>query len=289
MYVQEECYACLKGLARRTAELAANNPAQKDQILKESLAYLDRNYSSRQIPTRIAGEIQRLIRTAASKPDPFSLVKQREMNLAGDLARDAEANLGDDLYSRVAFAARGNSIDFFVEVEELRKEQQKPVNFFRNDLDVLQSFLENLRISRERKKILYFADNAGECYFDLPLINKLEEYAEVTYVVKESPVQNDLTLQDLEQSGIREKFKRVISTGSDTPGLDLDLVSGKFCLALASADLLIAKGMGYYETMPQLFSVVPVFLILKAKCGPIARSLGAPINSYIACMSGNMV
>lgn len=289
MHAQDECYACLKGLARRTAELAVDNPAQKDQVLNEGLAYLDRNFSSKQIPTRIAGEIQRLIRAAALNPDPFYLIKQREMNLAGELARDAEVTLGNDLYSRVAFAARGNSIDFFVEVEDLRKVQQKPVNFFRNDLDVLQSFLGNLKNSQGRKKILYFADNAGECHFDLPLIDKLEEYAEVIYVVKESPIQNDLTLQDLEQSGIREKFKRVISTGSDTPGLDLSLVSGEFCLALAGADLLIAKGMGYYETMPQLFSAVPVFFILKAKCGPIARSLGVPINSYVACMSRNIV
>jgi len=289
MHAQEECYACLRGLAKRTAELAAGNPAQSDRFLEEGLAYLDRNYSSTQIPTRIAGEMQRLIRAAASNPDPFFVVKQREMKMAGELAREAQVTLGDDLYSRIAFAARGNSIDFFVEVKELRKEQQKPVTFIRNDLDVLQSFLENLKNARECKKILYFADNAGECYFDLPLVNKLEEFAEVTYVVKESPVQNDLTLKDLERSGIREKFKRVISTGSDTPGLDLDLVSGEFCAALAGAGLLLAKGMGYYETLPQLCSVVPVFLLLKAKCLPIARSLDVPLNSYVACMLGNMV
>ncbi len=289
MRAQKECFACLEGLAKRTAELAAADQIQKEDALRRGLAYLQENFSTRQIPTRIAGEMQRAIRVAAQNADPFAAVKEKEMKAARELARAVRAALGNDLPSLVAFAAKGNSIDFFLDLDRLQKEIQKPVTFARNNIDDLYALLEGFKNSRERKTILYLADNAGECYFDLPLVRKLEDFAGVTYVVKENPVQNDLTLQDLERSGIRAQFPRVMTTGSDTPGLDLSLVSKEFLEALRSADLLFAKGMGYYETLPELRLPAPVFFLLKAKCPPIARSLNVPLNSYVAYLLKSVV
>ncbi|MEW6276859.1 MAG: ARMT1-like domain-containing protein [Bacillota bacterium] len=282
MRAQKECYPCLEGLARRTASLATPDRVKREEAFHKGLTYLTQNLSCDQIPTRIAGEMQRVIRAATENRDPFMTVKEKEMQIARELAEEIRPALGDDLPSLITFAAKGNSIDFFLDLARTREEIQKPVSFAINDIEDLRTLLEGFKKSREHKAILYFADNAGECYFDLPLVKKLADFAEVIYVVKENPVQNDLTLEDLERSGIREKFKRVITTGSDTPGLDLSLVSKEFFETLVCADLLLAKGMGYYETLPELGVPAPAFFLLKAKCAPIARSLNVPLNSYVA-------
>ena len=284
MRAQKECFPCLEGLARRTAGLAVPAGAAREDVFQKGLTYLTQHFSAEQIPTRLAGEMQRIMRAAAENKDPFRTAKEKEMQIARRLAEEIRPSLGNDLQALIAFAAKGNSIDFFLDSGQMREEITKPAPFARNGTDALRGLLEDLQKFPERKKILYFADNAGECYFDLPLVQKLEDFADVTYVVKENPVQNDLTLRDLERSGIKDRFKRVMTTGSDTPGLDLTLVSKEFFETLVCADLLLAKGMGYYETLPELGVPAPVFFLLKAKCPPIARSLNVPLNSYVACL-----
>ncbi len=284
MRAKAECVGCLEDLARRTAELAAADPVKKEEILNQGLAYLNQNFSCEQIPTRLAGEMQKIIRTAGKNKDPFATVKTKEMKIARELAEKTGFALESSLDALISFAARGNSIDFFLALENLREEMDKPVTLARDDTPGLYSLLKSFKQAGKRKTILYFADNAGECYFDLPLITALEEFADVIYIVKENPVQNDLTLKDLESSGIRDKFKNVITTGTDSPGLDLSLAPEGFYDVLAKADLLFAKGMGYYETLPELSLSGPVFLLLKAKCSPIAESLNVPLNSYVALM-----
>lgn len=285
MRAKAECIGCLEDLARRTAGLAAPDTVKREEILNQGLAYLNRNFSCEQIPTRLAGEMQRIIRTAGKNKDPFATVKEKEMKIARELAEKAGSAPKSSLDALISFAAKGNSIDFFLSLENLREEMDKPVILARDDTPVLYLLLESFKQAGKRKTILYFADNAGECYFDLPLITALEEFANVIYVVKENPVQNDLTLKDLESSGIRDKFKNVITTGTDSPGLDLSLAPERFYGVLTKADLLFAKGMGYYETLPELPLPGPVFLLLKAKCPTIAESLNVPLNSYVALMS----
>lgn len=224
--------------------------------------------------------MQRVIRSATGNKDPFANVKKEEIAIAAALV--AGIKLENDLPSLLALAVLGNSIDFFVDLETVKKELQSPVCFARNNIKALEELLISFKKIKKSQQILYLADNAGECFFDLPLFQKLEEYAEVVYVVKENPAQNDLTLKDLQALEIGAKFKKVITTGTDTPGLDLSLVSKSFYQTLINADLLLAKGMGYYETLPELSLPPNIFYLFKAKCPPIADSLSVPLNSYIA-------
>jgi hypothetical protein len=52
----------------------------------------------------------------------------------------------------------------------------------------------------------------------------------------------------------------------------------------AAADLILAKGMGYYESLSELPTEGRVFYCLKAKCQPVADSLGVLLNSYVALL-----
>ena len=287
MRAAKECLACLEDLTRRVTSLAVSDPQKREQIMSESMSFLNKKFSLDLVPAYLAGEIQRIVRTTGKNEDPFSDVKGKEMSIARGIAGDLGKKLKNNLGSLIAFSALGNSLDFFMDPDTLQDELSKPVKLAINDVDRLKDTLVYYGKHQGRKKILFFADNTGECFFDLPLFTYLEEYADVIYVVKESPVQNDLTLQDLAQSGIREKFYRVVTTGTDSPGLDLDNASPEFFKLIGQADLLFAKGMGYYETLPELRLLKPMFFLLKTKCHPIANSLKVPLNSYVGLLIEN--
>ena len=95
-------------------------------------------------------------------------------------------------------------------------------------------------------------------------------------------MQDDITLADLEKFGAIGDFPRIISTGTDTPGVIMDMASDEFRAEFAAADLVLAKGMGYWETLTELPAQGKVFHLLKAKCRPVAGSLGVALNSYVA-------
>jgi uncharacterized protein with ATP-grasp and redox domains len=97
-------------------------------------------------------------------------------------------------------------------------------------------------------------------------------------------VQNDITLDDIKQAGVEDEVGEMMTTGTATPGIDFTMASEQFKREFATADLVFAKGMGYYETLSELSAEGKTFYCLKAKCRPVAYSLGVPLNSYVAML-----
>jgi uncharacterized protein with ATP-grasp and redox domains len=77
---------------------------------------------------------------------------------------------------------------------------------------------------------------------------------------------------------------KVMTTGVDEVGLHLPSCSDEFKAQFESADLIIAKGMGHYETMSELPIYGKFVYCLMAKCQPIANSLHVPLNSYVVML-----
>jgi len=276
MKATKECYYCLMGLLHQAAELATEEPELRAKVIEEGLVLLDREFSTDKTSIATATPLHRLVRALTGNPDPYHRIKEAELGMAAEVQRSLEHNPEGDLRSCLVFAVRGNSIDFFKDLKEIVGEMGEPVEFAVDDIAKLEGELEGA------KSILYLADNAGEVPFDLPLVNRLGGYAPVTYVVKESPVQDDITLADVERFGMIKELPRVITTGTDTPGVDMDMASAEFKAEFEAADLVLAKGMGYWETLTELPAQGRVFHLLKAKCQPVANSLHVALNSYVA-------
>ena len=281
MHCYPECYTCLENLARRCVSLAGLDSPKQGEVLAAALDYLEKNFSLDQISTVTAAGMQRVIRSKTGNSDPFAAVKEEELALARRSLERFPLSGSASLRELVQLAAKGNGFDYFQELSMLEKQFQEPVKFDRDDLDAFEELLQGYR-RESGKKIVYLADNAGESLFDLPLANSLKRWAQVHYAVKGAPVQNDLSMIDLERSGLLDRFPGVVSTGTDSPGLDLEGASPAFKKLLGEADLIVAKGMGHYETLPELSLLQPVFLIFQVKCNPIAQDSGLPRNSYAA-------
>ena len=278
MKATKECYPCLANLVRQAAELATEDYALRVKAIDQGLRLLGREFSIDKTSIAVATLLHRVVREVTGNADPYSRMKEAEVDMAKSLRRGWQTDHEGSLKNRIVLAVRGNNIDFFKDMKQIREGLRMPVEFAIDDTPQLERRLENA------KAILYLADNAGEVFFDLPLVERLEDFAPVTYVVKDSPVQNDMTLDDLERFGLAEELSRVITTGTDTPGVDMAMASEEFKEEFEAADLVLAKGMGYWETLSELPPRGKVFYLLKAKCEPVADSLGVALNSYVALL-----
>jgi len=245
---------------------------------------LDNEFSYNQLSLVIATKIHKIVREVTHNPDPYRSMKEREMTLSRELypelsLRAKRSNLHEDeLRGRLQLAAAANALDFFKDPGSLRDDIAEPVSFVIDDSEQLEAKL------RDASRVLYLADNAGELYFDLPLVKWMKQFAQVIYVVKPSPVQNDLALEDVKRSGLEAELGEVISTGVASPGIVFPLASAQFRRQFESADFVFAKGMGHYEALSEFPPEGRFFYCLKAKCRPVADSLGVPVDSYVAML-----
>jgi uncharacterized protein with ATP-grasp and redox domains len=278
MKLTPDCYECLRRLLCQAAGLATDDASLKQRAMEEAKKILDNEFSYSQLSIVIATKIHKIVREVIKNPDPYRAMKEREMTVARELYPELSYRHKDDLRGCLKLAAAANAIDFFREPGSIKDNIRGPVRFAIDDSEQFEAKL------KDAGKVLYLADNAGELYFDLPLVKWMKQFAQVIYVVKPSPVQNDLTLEDVRKSGLEGEFGKVISTGIASPGVVFSLASAQFKQEFELADLIFTKGMGHYEALSELTPEGKCFYCLMAKCTPVADSLGVPVNSYVAML-----
>jgi damage-control phosphatase, subfamily I len=276
MKLTPDCYQCLDNLIVQAASLATGDDDIKAKAVLQGRKVLDDNFNIEEVSIVVATKIHDVIKEVTRNPDPYSSMKQQEMKLAQELFTEVASKFGYTFSGLLKLAALGNNLDFFRAFEIIRKDMREEVIFAIDDSEYFETRI------KKAHKILYLADNAGEVYFDLPLIKWMKQFTDVIYVVKKSAVQNDITLDDLKLTGLENEFGLIINTGTATPGIILSEASDQFKKEFNSADLIIAKGMGYYESLSEFSSTEKIFYCLKAKCQPVADSLEIPINAFVA-------
>jgi hypothetical protein len=88
-------------------------------------------------------------------------------------------------------------------------------------------------------------------------------------------------MEDARVAGL-DKVCKVIESGTDRVGVNLEESSEEFLKELKSADLIIAKGQGHFETMEDL--ELPIVFLLKAKCKTVADVLGVKPKSSVVML-----
>ena len=278
MKVSLECYDCLGRLICQAARLATSDEPLRQKAVEKARDVLNQEFSGEQISIAIATKLHKVIREITGNPDPYRIVKEDELRVAGELFSRVKVQYKNTINDYIKLAAVANAIDFFRSLDAVAEDMQRPVKF---TIDDSQQFEAKLK---KASKVLYLADNVGEIYFDLPLVKRMRQLVDVKYVVKPLPVQNDATVEDVKEAGLEGEFGVVITTGVASPGVILDWASEQFREEFEAADLVFAKGMGHYESLSELPGQGKVFYCLMAKCRPVANSLGVPLNSYVAML-----
>ena len=270
-----DCYPCFMRQALEAARMAGADEQQQKAVLDRVVDSLKQTGLS-STPPEIGYRIHRIVRQQVGHSDPYRVAKERSTLQALALYPRLKAlvtEADDPLEVAIRLSIAGNIIDLGLPQTYDLWETVERVLAQAFALDHGPAFRRALSSAGH---ILYLADNAGETVFDRLLVETLD--VPVIYAVKGGPVLNDATLEDARAAGL-DQVAQLVSTGSDAPGTLLRFCSPEFRRLYDSAELIIAKGQGNYETLSE--EGQRVFLLLQTKCPVIARDLGVPTGSIV--------
>jgi len=262
-----DCIPCMMEQTLRAGRIATNDEKKIKQLL-DKVGAMIKDIPMENTPPEMGNIIHQEVREITGVNDPYKKIK--ESNISEVMAlypelKDIVNNSDNRLLTAIKLAIAGNIIDMGMNKSFNISEHFRQIlnqDFAINDFD------EFVKQYEKANSILYIGDNAGESVFDKILIEELNK--PVTYVVRDIPVLNDVTVEDAINSGIDE-VAEIISSGTTAPGTILSLCNEIFIERFNNADMIISKGQGNYEGLSDVGR--SVFFLLKAKCAIIANDL----------------
>lgn len=281
MRAEPECLVCMMEQTLRVARMSTDNADVHWRCLR-AVGGLLAGMNPDKSPAELSLALYQTVSQISGVSDPYARARreQNETALAlEDALRTMVREAADPLDMALRLAAAGNVIDLGVlrtEHIDIRDAVDRALarGFAVDDTPAFRKALSGAR------KVLYLLDNAGEIVFDKILIGLLNRYCPVTSVVKAGPIINDACLEDARITGL-DQICPVIDCGGAYVGCPLDLIPPAFRERLDGAGLVLAKGQGHYETLDGYWGPSAVFVMLKAKCGVVARHAGVRVGDLI--------
>ena len=276
-----DCLPCLLNQALRAARAATDDEAVQRKVIN-AVSGMIPGLPLDLKPPEAVQQAYRIIGEITGKNDPFhqSKVEANRAVLAiyprlQKLVQDS----ADRLFIACNLAIAGNSIDLgpkfeYGSIESIIDAAACPLPLAINEYDQFWSSLNTCQ------RILYLGDNAGEIVFDRLFIEEINRVRklDIYFVVRDSPVINDVTMDDALAVGM-DNVAKVISNGSDAPATILSQCSEELQHLFHSADIIIAKGQGNYESLEGEDG--NIFFMLRVKCPLVAELLGVNVGDCV--------
>ncbi len=273
MFIEPECLVCIYNQALKTSKLIGCDKENIKEILNDTNNIFTK-YDFNVTPPFVVKDVYHNISKKTDTKDPLESIKEKSTKEAlkyVDFIWNKIKNSDDELLSAIRASIAGNVIDFGAKVQFDLKETIEEIfekKFGVFDYEELKKDLNSAR------NIMLVGDNAGEHVFDKILLQVLKNKypnKEFVYVVRGKPVINDVTLKEAKEIGINE-ICEIVDSGVDTPGLDIKRANESFLKRFYETDLILAKGMGNYETLYGN-NLQNSYFLFKIKCDVIAKSL----------------
>jgi uncharacterized protein with ATP-grasp and redox domains len=284
MQFAPECVPCLLNRVLYEVKLVA--PDKADEAMAESLHVLSSDFPKGMNSAMLATLVHKRAYAISGSKDPYFDLKRRSDEAAEAVFPRAKMMVeaaDDRLEMAVRVAIAGNVLDFGIELElekpeELGKNFDKIVNEGLSVNDVNKAS----KLFRKGGKVLYLLDNCGESVLDRLLVNEIKRLGpKVIGVVKGEPILTDVTLEDAKRAHLDEVFDELLSTDSFAVGIDIKKVGPRLKKEFEEADLIVSKGMANFESLSDE-PYRPVIFLLKGKCDPVTRTIGARRGENVA-------
>lgn len=271
------CISCL--LKSRLEDFPEDTPNEKQiEYMQRVLKAISETPKSEGAPV-IVRTINRIQKEMFGYNKDFTHVKSHFNELMLEKApfvREKLSQSQDSLKLAIQYAMTGNYIDFGAMNNVDEVELQKLLDSSSNN-PVDEKEYTALKADLEKaKKVVYLTDNCGEIVMDKLLIEeiqKLNQKAEVTVIVRGLPVLNDVTMEDAIQVGLTEMVN-VIGNGSEIAGTYLEDISEEAKNVIDDADVILAKGQGNFETLRMCGK--NIYYIFMCKCEMFAKRFQVP-------------
>lgn len=282
-----ECAHCLLERAINQIKLATDDPDLRMKIVEAMTQFLGENFNGDAVPSHIGTDRDLLVQRMTGN-DPYKDLKHQSNEMALSIMPELQKLVDEnqDSVSRFRTAtlitAAANAIEFDVAGRDFNLDELREIlDNVESDLVIDQ--VDEFRLLLNRvDEVLYLMDNAGELVLDMILIGEIKRLGpRVIAVVKGGPVLNDATMIDAEEVGLSECADEVRDTGASAIGVNLERNSDEFKKLFSSAQLIVAKGMGNFESLTEFAPSCPTIHIMRTKCNPVAEHVGVPRNKNV--------
>jgi uncharacterized protein with ATP-grasp and redox domains len=274
-----DCIPCFFRQALAAAKMSTVDEMIHRRVLN-SVGFMIPELALEVTPPEIAQQVHRIVYEITGNNDPYRHAKKRADDLAMTFyprMKDMVEYSCNPLQTACKLSIAGNAIDLGAQEEygNMNKIIEESLSYALN-LDDYKRFKQSIK---NASLILYIGDNAGEIVFDRILIEQIQKMStnKIVYVIRGKPIINDATFDDAVRVGL-DKVVKVISSGSDAPAIILSQCSHELKDMYNSADVIIAKGQGNYESLcdrPE-----NIFFFFKVKCPVIARDSGYAVGTF---------
>lgn len=277
MKISKHCLPCLLKQIIKTADIAGTE--NLDDIFHETFKFLSAADFSKSSPD-ISGNIYRIFAEKTGIYDPFRELKTYYNRLFLEKTPLFEEKI-HSFRDAVKLAVLGNIVDFSAIRVDIDSEIEKlfpaaeSIDFTIDDSDEL---LEDIR---NAETLLYLGDNCGEICIDKILIkqiHKINPECKVYFGVRGAPAANDNIAEDALFVGMDE-VAEIIGNGDCSLGTVLSRNSKDFLRIYKSADVIISKGQGNYESLSE--EEENIYFLFMVKCPVIAEYAGVPERSLL--------
>ena len=188
------------------------------------------------------------------KTEPYKQVKQKYNDVVLSMENEIRTKIessSDPLAASIAYARIGNYIDFGA-MNQIDGDTFLALlgdaGLHGRDLQTYEAFLLQCR---NASRFLLIADNCGEIVLDKLFLEQLHTAfpkLALSVMVRGAEVLNDVTLEDAKYAGI-DRLAFLISNGTSVAGTIYGMLHEEVKDAMDSADVIIAKGQGNYESL----------------------------------------
>ncbi|MFH1877952.1 MAG: ARMT1-like domain-containing protein [Candidatus Omnitrophota bacterium] len=283
-----DCIPCFfKQVLEAARSAGAGENEQKE--LADKMAVLLPGISMSSSPPETGRLIYGMVHDHLNEKDIYS-EKKHKCNIMAlslyDRLKKKVAEAEDPILRAIELAIAGNIIDYGLknsdditrELDKLLKDEDKKIRKSDSIFFEYGKFRDKLK---DAVNILYLLDNAGEIVFDRVFIEEIKSIypdKKIICAVKEKPIINDALTEDAYFCGL-DKTAEIISSGSDLPGTIPSMCFESFQRIYNSADMVISKGQGNFETLSD--TPRPVFFLFMAKCPVVAREMKCSLGDII--------
>jgi len=287
--VEIRCASCILHRGYMEIKEATNDPSLQFKAMSALIDFLAKNFKPTANPAYLGTQRDRLIKRITDNQDPYAERKRISNQNALEMLPLAKNLVSDGSSKELRFRKAclcsivGNVMEFDIPDNPFEyTDVQKLIQRAEEDL-AIDEIAQIFDKARKAKNILYLADNAGEIVFDKLLVQELKKLGtQVTVAVKSGPVLNDATMEDAKYVGMQEVADAIITTGTDAVGLIPSECSDEFLSVYNSSDFVVAKGMGYAETLAEIDLASPHALLLRTKCSPVANFFNVSLGRNVA-------
>jgi damage-control phosphatase, subfamily I len=273
------CAPCLLNRTLYEAGLSTQDQSLVFKAMEGGLDYLNKNFGEGVNATRISTGIHRRVYAILGDEDPYREIKEQSNAIALKLmpaVRKRVAGAPAQHRFRLAVLASivGNNFDFGLQEHQVEigdfeslfaEEMERGLQV--DDTGAIMDLAKGGRVA-------YLTDNCGEIYFDELVLELLKSArAHVTLVVRGGNIVTDATMEDVRRMGLDKKVDRVMTTGSNAIGICMRELPAGTLQAMQEADVIVSKGMANYESLSDE-GFRPIAYLMRAKCEPVARSIG---------------